>query len=104
MTERSIFSGSAPQLVIRAGGDVTVKGQESDRVLAETSSAWGLQVRRKKDTLEVQIGGSGQVSSVSVNGQSAGPFQSCVSGAMRKITFPKFDGSLTRASFSMSFK
>lgn len=61
MTERSIFSGSAPQVIIRAGGDVIVKGYDSDRVLAETSGNWGLQVKRKKGAVEVQIGGNGQV-------------------------------------------
>ncbi len=61
MTERSIFSGKTPQVVIRSGADVLVKGWDSDRVLAETSSFWGLQVKRKKGAVEVQIGGSGQV-------------------------------------------
>ncbi len=61
MTERSISSGSAPQVVIRAGGDVQVKGWENDQVLAESSGIWGLQIKRKKSVIEVQIGGNGQV-------------------------------------------
>lgn len=31
MTERSVFSGSTPQVIIRSGGDVSVKGGDSDR-------------------------------------------------------------------------
>ncbi|RPJ41569.1 MAG: hypothetical protein EHM21_13285 [Chloroflexi bacterium] len=61
MTERSINSGSAPQIVIRSGGDVLVKGWENDQVLAESSGNWGLEVKRKKGQIEVQIGGNGQV-------------------------------------------
>jgi hypothetical protein len=61
MTERSIFSGMAPRVVIRAGLDVVVKGWENDRVLAESSGNWGLQIKRKKERIEVQVGGNGQV-------------------------------------------
>ncbi len=77
MTERTIFSGSTPQVTIRSGGDITVKGYDSDRVLAGTSGNWGLQLKRKKHAIEVQIGGNGQVlvpfgSSVTVySGRSA---------------------------------
>jgi hypothetical protein len=55
-------------------------------------------------TLHFGIRGSGMVSGVSVNGQKSGPFQSCMSGAMASIRFPSFDGSMTRASFTMNFK
>lgn len=61
MTERRIFSGSTPQVIIRSGGDVTVKGYDSDRVLADASGLWGLQLKRKKGAIEIQIGGNGQV-------------------------------------------
>jgi hypothetical protein len=61
MTERSIFSGKTPQVIIRSGGDVVVKGYDSDQVLAESSGIWGLQLKRKKNAIEVQIGGNGQV-------------------------------------------
>lgn len=77
MTERSIFAGNTPQVIIRSGGDVTVKGYDSDRVLAGTSGNWGLQLKRKKRAIEIQIGGNGQVlvpfgSSVTVySGRSA---------------------------------
>lgn len=61
MTERTIIAGSTPQVIIRAGRDVTVKGYDSDRVLAGTSGNWGLQLKRKRRAIEVQIGGNGQV-------------------------------------------
>jgi hypothetical protein len=61
MTERSIFTGRTPRVVIRSGGDVEVKGWEGDRVLAESRGIWGLQVKRTKVAIEVQIGGSCQV-------------------------------------------
>jgi hypothetical protein len=61
MTQRSILAGTTPTVVIKAGANVTVQGQDGDRVTAEASGRWGLNVERKKDTIEVQIGGSGQV-------------------------------------------
>jgi len=61
MTERSISSGRTPQIVIRSGGDVVVKGWDSDRLLAESGGRWGLQLKRKRDAIEVQLGASGQV-------------------------------------------
>jgi hypothetical protein len=61
MTQRSILSGKTPQIIIRSGANVTVKGWDNDRVLAESSGIWGLQVKRVKEWIEVQIGGSGQV-------------------------------------------
>lgn len=61
MTERSIFAGETPNIVIRTGGDAVIKGWDSDRVVAESSSIWSLQVKRKDGKIEVQLGGSGQV-------------------------------------------
>jgi hypothetical protein len=37
MTRRSVQAGKAPNVIIKASGSVTVKGHESDRVMAETS-------------------------------------------------------------------
>ncbi|MCC6749560.1 MAG: serine/threonine protein kinase [Deltaproteobacteria bacterium] len=68
-----------------------------------------LQEARRDGSLrrvEIDFGvkGTGKVSSVKVNGQSASPFQVCVAGRMKAIQFPTFDGQLTRASFSMNLK
>src|SRR5689334_2232190 len=46
MTQRSILAGETPTVIIKAGGSITVRGQEGDRVVAETSNAWGLQVEK----------------------------------------------------------
>ena len=41
MTQRSILAGTQPTVVIKAGGSVTVKGQDSDLVTAETKGRLG---------------------------------------------------------------
>jgi hypothetical protein len=50
MTQRSILAGTAPDVVIKAGGSVTVKGQDGDRVTAEATSRWGLSVERRSQS------------------------------------------------------
>jgi len=46
MTQRSILAGETPTVIIKVGGSVTVRGQAGDRVVAETSNAFGLQVEK----------------------------------------------------------
>jgi serine/threonine-protein kinase len=53
-------------------------------------------------SVDFVIRGSGKVSAVKVNGQKGGSFASCVLGRMP--TFPKFNGSKTIASWSMSMQ
>ncbi len=53
MTRRSIFAGINQSIVIKVGDSVTVKGYESDWVMAETKGRWGLTVGRRS---EAQIG------------------------------------------------
>ena len=53
-------------------------------------------------SLDFVIRGTGKVSAVKVNGQRGGAFASCVLGRMP--TFPKFNGSKTIASWSMSLR
>ena len=53
-------------------------------------------------SVDFVIRGTGKVSAVKVNGQKSGPFADCVLGRMP--TFPKFNGSKTIASWSMSMK
>jgi len=50
MTLRSIPAGTNPNVIIKAGGSVTVTGHESDLVTAETSSKWGLKVERRSES------------------------------------------------------
>jgi len=61
MTQRSIYAGPKPTIVIKAGGSVTVQGTDGDRVSAQSKSLWGLSVTRKKNSVQVQLGGSGEV-------------------------------------------
>lgn len=63
---------------------------------------WRRQPSLRKVNIAFGIKGSGEVSYTKVNGQSSGPFHSCVSRKMRSIRFPKYDGAMTRASFTMS--
>jgi hypothetical protein len=78
MTQRVIQAGWTPTVIIRASGTVEVKGCTTDRIVASSAGRWGLKVKRRADTIEIQIGGSGEVqvplqSSVKVYaGQSIG--------------------------------
>jgi len=54
--------------------------------------------------IDFGIRGSGKVSSVKVNGKVTGPFHACLLARMQRLKFPAFDGSLTRASFSVNIK
>jgi hypothetical protein len=62
MTQRSIPAGTTPNVVIKAGANVSVKGYHDDRVLVETEDRWGLKVERKGDYITVQLGSNGEVS------------------------------------------
>ena len=61
MTQRSILAGTAPDVIVKVGASVKVMGRDGDLVTAETNGRWGLKVERKKGSIEVQMGGSGQV-------------------------------------------
>jgi serine/threonine protein kinase len=54
--------------------------------------------------LEFVVMGSGKVSAVRVNGQRQGPFPGCVLSKMQAFSFPRYNGSQTIASWSMSLK
>jgi hypothetical protein len=55
-------------------------------------------------SLDFVVRGTGKVSAVKVNGQRGGGFSSCVLGRMQSFNFPKFHGSKTIASWSMSVR
>src|SRR5262245_47920064 len=61
MTQRVIQANSTPMVIIRAGGTVQVEGRANDRVVANSEGRWGLKVKRRGATIEVQIGGSGEL-------------------------------------------
>ena len=52
--------------------------------------------------MEFVVRGNGKVSAVKVNGQRAGALPACLLGRMQSFNFPKFNGSKTIASWSMS--
>lgn len=49
MTQRSILAGTNQTIIIKVGGNVTVKGHDSDRVTAETKGTWGLTLERRSE-------------------------------------------------------
>ena len=53
MTQRSILAGKNQTIIIKVGTNVTVKGHDSDLVVAETKSSWGLTLERRSES---QIG------------------------------------------------
>ncbi len=61
MTQRSIFSGSAPTVVINAGASVVVRGVDGDQVTAAANNLLGLRIRSKNEGIKVEIGGNGEV-------------------------------------------
>jgi hypothetical protein len=69
-------------------------------IMAEKKHSPGL----SEINLDFVVKGSGKVSAVKVNGQRGGGFSSCVLGRMQSFNFPKFNGSKTIASWSMSMR
>jgi len=49
MTQRSIFAGVNPTVVIKAGASVAVKGVDTERVTATTGDRWGLKVEKRSE-------------------------------------------------------
>jgi hypothetical protein len=98
--------------VTQAGGDALLSQAVVQKVMTKNFNRLTpcvyAELRRNSSLssvlIEFGVKGDGSVSSVKVNGQSRGPFQSCVARKMRRIKFPSYDGSLTRASFSMSLQ
>ncbi|HEU4745063.1 MAG TPA: hypothetical protein VFS61_07500 [Anaerolineales bacterium] len=50
MTQRSIYAGTNQTIIIKAGGSVTVKGQEGERLIAQTEGSGGLTVERRSES------------------------------------------------------
>jgi hypothetical protein len=55
-------------------------------------------------SIDFVVRGTGKVSAVKVNGQRGGAFPGCVLGRMQSFNFPRFNGSKTIASWSMSVR
>jgi serine/threonine-protein kinase len=89
------------------GGDETLDdGQIQDVMMANYKRLVPciMQARAPEMAVEFVIRGTGKVSAVKVNGQRSGGFPSCVLARMQSINFPKFNGSKTIASWSMSVR
>jgi hypothetical protein len=50
MTQRSIFAGTKQTIIIKVGGSVTVKGHDSERLIAETEGSGVLSVERRSES------------------------------------------------------
>src|SRR5919108_3460977 len=50
MTQRSMFVGKHQTIIIKVGDSVTIKGQEGERLIAETSDTGGLTVERRSES------------------------------------------------------
>lgn len=50
------------------------------------------------------VRGAGNVSAVKVNGSQTGALPECLHAKMQTVTFPKFNGSKTHASFTMNLR
>ncbi|MCB9557677.1 MAG: protein kinase [Deltaproteobacteria bacterium] len=96
----------------KAGGDELLSQSAVEKVMQSNfskltgcvQSEW--RRNRALDTVEIVFGiaGTGNVKSVKVNDKNSGPFHGCIAKRMATIGFPKFDGTLTWARFSMRLK
>jgi hypothetical protein len=53
MTHRTFLAGTNQTIIIKVGGSVTVKGHDSDLIIADTRDKWGLSIDRRS---EAEIG------------------------------------------------
>jgi hypothetical protein len=95
-------------------GDVSKPGGGGDQTLDDNQIQDTMMANYKKlipcivhtgvneVAMEFVVRGTGKVSAVKVNGQRAGTLPGCILGRMQSFNFPKFDGSKTIASWSMS--
>ena len=96
----------------KSGGDELLSQKVVQQVMRKNfrrltgcvRQAWRRDPKLSKVSIDFGVQGTGQVRSVRVNGLDGGPFHDCIAAKMAQIRFPKFDGPLTRASFSMSLQ
>ncbi len=94
------------------GGDETLDGATVQRVMNQNFKVLVGCLKEEKGRnpalhnvdMDFIIKGSGSVSAVKVNGHTDGAFAGCMYGKMQTVSFPKFNGSKTHASFSLAFK
>jgi serine/threonine protein kinase len=94
------------------GGDETLDQAVVQRVMTQNFRVLvgciGEERRRNPSLRTVDmdfvIKGSGNVSAVKVNGSTSSPLAGCMFGKMQSVSFPKFNGAKTHASFSLALK
>lgn len=94
------------------GGDETLSAAQINDVMKQNFRVLGGCLKEeagrnpsvRKLDMEFQIKGSGNVSAVRVNGESGSVVASCVFAKMQAVTFPRFNGSKTTATFSLGLK
>ena len=90
----------------KSGGDELLSQQDIQRVMQKNMrSLSGCILRHRGSARSIRIDfgvrGSGKVSGVKVNKKSTGPLQRCLEKRMRALTFRQYDGTITRASFTV---
>jgi hypothetical protein len=94
------------------GGDETLDQGVVQRVMSQNFKVLVgcIQEERRRNPglhnvdMDFIIKGTGLVSAVKVNGQTGTPVAGCMYGKMQSVTFPKFNGQKTHASFSLALK
>jgi eukaryotic-like serine/threonine-protein kinase len=94
------------------GGDETLDQNVVQRVMTQNFKVLVgciAEERRRNSSLHTVdmdfiIKGTGQVSAVKVNGSTSSPLAGCMYGKMQSVSFPKFNGAKTHASFSLALK
>jgi serine/threonine protein kinase len=89
------------------GGGETLRPDQIQGVMNKNLNKLGRCVSVQPGTRKVDIlfgvaGSSGKVTFLQVNRKKGGALWKCVAKKMQAVQFPKFNGGLTRASFSMT--
>jgi hypothetical protein len=94
------------------GGDETLSGEQVQQVMNKNFKVLAGCLKEeaqrnpsvKRIDIEFLIKGTGNVSSVKVNGESGSAVAACVFAKMQSVQFPSFKGSKTHAAFSLALK
>ncbi len=88
-----------------SGGDERLDNSQINPVIQTAGGRLGSCLRKNgggRAAIAFIIKGSGKVSFVKVNGETSSSLANCIRGVMKRLKFPSFDGSRTRANFNMS--
>jgi hypothetical protein len=88
------------------GGDERLSDADINPVVQTVGGRLGSCLTRsgeRKAAIAFIIKGNGRVSYVKVNGKTDGALANCIRGVMKSLAFPTFDGTRTKANFTMAF-